>query len=338
VLHVVTAIGLILVVFILFSFHGKSKSSGKTSPPSHSRNFHLLIVATSSDLSLCRLLLSASILQYPPPVLIDWQGKGEFNATESHLAKIHGTLRYLDALPKTQDDDLVLMLDGDDIIFQPGPEVLLQRYFAEMNASNARLASKFKRSIGYNNILFGPDKMCFPEDFSRPACWVVPESPLPRYAFGPSTDVDMERARPRWLNSGTIMGPASDMRALFQATKNKIDTTYDENNEQRNSDQMYLSDTWAEQDYARLLRRHGKVRDPVPEESPDVERQHPSLEGEQTDYHVTLDYGSSLFQTVAGYRQYLSWITFNQSSIGPDTKATVHERCLRVDITGALAR
>ncbi|CAI6342218.1 unnamed protein product [Periconia digitata] len=316
VLHAITAVSLIAICFLLLSFRRNSVSNEKTS------NFHLLIVATGSDLNLCRLLLSASILQYPPPTLIDWKGEGEFNAAGSHLAKIHGTLRYLDALPKDQDNDMVLMLDGYDIVFQLGPEVLLQRYFAEIDTSNARLASKFKKRLGYNSILFGPDKTCFPVDFSRPACWAVPESPLSQFAFGPSTDSDMERSRPRWLNSGTIMGPAADMRALFQATKTRIEQTYDENNELRNSDQMYFSDLWAEQEYARLLHRDGKAIDPMPQERPGVERQHPDLKGEQPDYHVALDYGSNLFQTSAGYRQYLSWITFNQSTIGPESKAT----------------
>lgn len=39
-----------------------------------------------------------------------------------------------------------------------------------------------------NTLFWGPDKTCWPPDFSRAACWAVPESPLRRKAFGPDTD------------------------------------------------------------------------------------------------------------------------------------------------------
>ncbi|KAF2740716.1 hypothetical protein EJ04DRAFT_507739 [Polyplosphaeria fusca] len=321
-LHIAAAFALVAIVSI-FSQHPKAVSLYRNPATGGTSYLHLLVTATSSDLNLCRLLLSAAVLQYPPPVLIDWEGENEFNAAETHLAKIHGPLRYLESLPESQNDDLVLIVDGFDVLFQVGPDVMLRRYFAEVGASNARLASQYRGFDVHNNILFGPDKMCFPLDFSQPRCWAVPESPLSRHAFGPDTDVDMQRARPRWLNSGTIMGPLKDLRTLFQATRNKIDQTFDLANPQHNSDQMYLADVWADQEYARVFSRDGVVHDPMPQMATDVERALPVLEeGQQTDFHVTLDYSSSLFQTTAGYYDHLTWTSFNRSSTQASQKSS----------------
>jgi hypothetical protein len=297
---------------------------------------HVLIVATSANLDLCRLLLSLSILSYPQPVLIDWEGEGEYNASDSHLAKITGTLRYLEALPPYKDNDMVLMLDGFDIFMQLGPDVLLKRYYATKAAAHSRVKTQFgaeyvKENGVYDNILFGPDKTCWPADPRRPACWAIPDSPLDPKTFGPDTDqfADPQLARPKWLNSGTVMGPASDVRKLFQATMEKINKTFDEENPLKTSDQLYFSDVWADQEYIRQVSRYGsaKVSTPVavPTTMPGIAVPSflPCLDQEKVfvpemknisheDFHVGLDYESRMFQTMAFYENYLVWKTFNE--------------------------
>ncbi|CAG5145254.1 uncharacterized protein ALTATR162_LOCUS1681 [Alternaria atra] len=313
--------------------HAATTQDALTSNIKESR-LHLLVVATSSGLDLCRLLLSASILSYPTPVLIDWAGEGAFNAAETHLAKIAGPLRYLENLTAIQDTDIVLLLDGFDVTFQLGPDILLKRYFEETAAANERLIAQYgKRHVRkhnvYNSILFGPDKTCFPEDIQRLACWIVPQSPLQPDAFGPFTDGwgDMQHARPRWLNSGTIMGPAAEMRDMFRATQKKIDKTYDPEYVLRNSDQKYLADVWGDQEYSRIL-SHGDMPYGIPEEVQEVGL--PTLEeGQETEYHIGLDYRSSLFQTAAGYRNYLAWMTTNRSSL-PSTSTSIEP--YRIDL------
>ncbi|KAF1838434.1 hypothetical protein BDW02DRAFT_565033 [Decorospora gaudefroyi] len=294
-------------------------------PPSRGKEarLHLLIVATSSGLDLCRLLFSTTVLSYPPPVLIDWAGEGAFNATETHLAKIAGSLRYLENLAPSQDTDLVLVLDGFDVIFQLGPDVLLKRYFQEIAASNAELAKRFgsqhvREYNIYNSILFGPDKLCWPIDYSRPACWAVPPSPLHPDAFGPYTDKimgDMPHARPRWLNSGTILGPVNDVRTMLRATQERINEKYDPAYELRNSDQMYLADLWGDQEFARVLSlghfKEFHKSDWKPDWAEEISI--PALEqGKRTEYHIGLDHRSALFQTMAGYRSYMAWIATNR--------------------------
>jgi hypothetical protein len=317
----------------LDAIRGATAQDALTSSLKESR-LHLLIVATSSGLDLCRLLLSASILSYPTPVLIDWAGEGAFNAAETHLAKIAGPLRYLENLTTIQDNDIVLLLDGFDITFQLSPDVLLKRYFEETATANERLIAKYGKSHVrkhnmHNSILFGPDKTCFPEDIQRLACWVVPQSPLQPDAFGPYTDGwgDMLHARPRWLNSGTIIGTAAEMRDMFRATQEKIDKTYDPEYVLRNSDQKYFADVWGDQEYSRIL-SHEDVPYGIPQEVQEAGL--PVLEeGQKTEYHIGLDYRSSLFQTAAGYRNYIAWMTTNRSSF-PSTSTSVEP--YRIDL------
>lgn len=299
---------------------------------------HVLIVATSSNLDLCRLLLSLAVLSYPQPVLIDWEGEGIYNASETHLAKITGTLRYLDALPPEKQNDMILMLDGYDIFMQLGPDVLLKRYFQTTAAARVRLTDQFgeefvKEHGLYDNVIFGPDKMCWPGDPRRAACWIVPESTLSTRTFGPDTDqfADPQLARPRWLNSGTIMGPVSGMRSLFAGTMDKINATFNASYELNSSDQLYFADQWADQEYMRLVAQYGDEAVPtpsavpttlpgiaVPTDLPCLMNEHvfvPVLANASTkDFHIGLDYESRIFQTCAFYETSLQWLTLNESS------------------------
>jgi hypothetical protein len=321
VLHGVIICGAVFLIILFLLLRSSESAEHLLTPASFSADdrtsrFHFLTVATNNEINLCRLLLSASVLSYPQPVLVDWAGEGKYNASETHLAKIVGPLRYLESLPRSMDSDIVLMVDGYDIVMQLGPDVLLRRYFAAVSAADARLKAQlgadYVRQHGmHNSIIFGPDKTCFPDNPQRAACWAIPDSPLSPNAFGPTTDADMEHARPRWLNSGTIMGPAGDMRAMFRATLDKVAKTWDPDYELHNSDQLYFGEVWGDQEYDRTLSRFGQSAVPNPEDE-EEDRIVPNLEdGQDTDVHIGLDYYSSLFQTVAGYENYLTWMTFH---------------------------
>ncbi|KAJ4290817.1 hypothetical protein N0V90_010012 [Kalmusia sp. IMI 367209] len=303
--------------------------------------FHFLTVATGNDPNVCRLLLSAAVLSYPPAVLLDWHGEGEYNAADDHLAKIRGPLRYFDTLPASSDDDLILLVDGYDVVFQLGPDVLLQRYHETIKASNALLEEQYgaehvKKYGTYNTILYGPDVLCYPIDFRRPACWLVPEPTLPHDAFGPETDKNMEHTRPRWLNSGTMLGPIRDVRTLFQATMDKVSKTWDPDFYGRNSDQMYLADVWAEQEYVRMTSTGKNATFPLPDAVPDDVKPNiwmPDIKDKKkAEQHVGIDYQSRMFQTVAGYYDILRWDTFTQARIFNDSVGAPYTLSLPDDI------
>ncbi|RFU25366.1 hypothetical protein B7463_g10976, partial [Scytalidium lignicola] len=271
---------------------------------------HLLVPATSSNVNLCRLLLSAAVLNYPAPVLINWGAPEAQDAYVQHLAKVWTILDYLDVLVKNgKQDDLVLIVDGFDIHFQLPPEVLLQRYFQENERANKRIQAQHGRvaaaRYGFKQtVIFGHDKLCWPMDNRRPACWAVPEASDPRYAYGPNTDSDSNKARARWLNSGTVLGPVSHVRDVFNATLDLI-----HKNHTTDSDQFYFANLWAAQEFQRSM------LEPTGEPYKNINKDHVDwLTVDSTkrfDYYIGLDYEAVLFQTMAFFRPYLSWMKFD---------------------------
>ncbi|KAF2159224.1 hypothetical protein M409DRAFT_30362 [Zasmidium cellare ATCC 36951] len=278
---------------------------------------HLLVPATSTNAELCKLLLSAQILGYPTPVLINYGDHEASDPYVQHLAKVEGILRYLETLEPSGDyaEDLVLIVDGYDIWFQLRPDVLLKRFYEINAAADARAIETygeefFSQHDMRQTIVFGPDKICWPVDFSRPACWAVPTSPLPQSVFGtpPNGTDDRDKNQARWLNSGTVLGNAQDMKAVFAATLEEIHT-----NHTTDSDQFYFSNVFGNQELARL-----RLKPELLEEAKSVKyydwedksegfRAEPDLSNKKTEYHIGIDYYSSMFQTLAFWKQHLSW-------------------------------
>ena len=325
---------------------------------------HLLIPATNTNKDLCRLLLSAVATRFPTPVFINWDTVVDDDPYKVHMKKVKGTLDYLDGLVNPTNatnsttaargarDDLVLIVDGFDIWLQLPPEVFIQRYYEVIDDANHRLEESLghngseimRQNCLYQSVIFGPDKVCWPGDQSRVACWAAPNSTLDPHAFGKETDsrhFDVNN-RPRWLNSGmspssrlhilhalkrplgTIFGPVSDVRDLFQATFDRIVSNYTVD-----SDQFYFAELWGAQEYSRL-----KLGNNLP--SPMIQQvwvygkdddendlggfqerrlKEPWIGKDQrTEYHITLDYESKLFQTVAFYDQWIQWDHFGGSA------------------------
>ena len=277
---------------------------------------HLLIPATTSNKDLCRLLLSAAVLNYPIPSLINWGAVEDSNPFVQHLAKISKTLNHLRGFPSSDDDDLVLIVDGYDVWFQLRSDVLIRRYFAVKRAADERVASELGPDVARKHdtrhtVIFGPDKLCWPSgEGKRPACWAVPQSPLPPNSFGPFDDTEIvlaarnaSQTRPRWLNSGTIMGTIADIRAVFEATLASINA-----NHTTDSDQFYLANLFGEQEYSRrLLKREPDLPPAGTVDLPSI------VPGKKTEFHMGLDYESTLFQSAGYYISWISWLWFNGS-------------------------
>ncbi|KAM3420437.1 hypothetical protein BST61_g3710 [Cercospora zeina] len=279
---------------------------------------HLLIPATSTNSELCKLLLSAQVLGYPTPVLINY---GDHEATDGyvqHLAKVEGILRYLEKLEGSEEyqEDLVLIIDGYDIWFQLRPDVLLKRFYAINAAANARMIERYgERTFAehemYQSVVFGPDKLCWPVDFSRPACWAVPDSTMSEAAFGPVYDYENRDRNPaKWLNSGTILGATKDLKDIFNATLEAIHF-----NHVTDSDQFYLANIFGDQEYQRLKHRpdlleEAKKKVYYDHEDPNENaliRTEPTTSGKRTEYHIGIDYDSTMFQTLAFWKGQLAW-------------------------------
>lgn len=103
---------------------------------------------------------------------------------------------------------------------------------------------------------------------------------------------------PKWLNSGTVIGPVADLRIYIDATLRERNETYDPDYQFNYSDQLYFANVWARQEYFRAKESgkppSGPVTRKIPQQKPD----------EATEYHVAIDYESALFQTKAGYEPF----------------------------------
>jgi len=100
------------------------------------------------------------------------------------------------------------------------------------------------------------------------------------------------------------MGPIGDLVDLMHATLDRI-----LHNFTLKSDQLYFSDIFGTQEYSRLALLPGELeakRDHLRIGEKKLHREAPVITP-KVEYHVGLDYTSTLFQTVAFYRRFLTW-------------------------------
>ncbi|KAH6693655.1 hypothetical protein F5X68DRAFT_46209 [Plectosphaerella plurivora] len=314
-----------------FNNKGCTESSPNSSAPSQATSrFHFMIAASKPNKHFCRALVSSTVNRYGPPVIAGWHGEGALDAAETHLAKVRAVSYYLDNLPPAADDDLILLLDGYDVQLQLGPDVLIDRYYQAAALEDERiiqqlgptLADKVAGPLG-RHIFFGADKICWPVDFTRPACWAVPEVPnMDSLAFGPKTDGDeAPYFRPRWLNSGTIMGPVREARAFFRSTLDMINATWDAEFPFHESDQYYMAELWGLQETERINAQLHADPDATHPRGPDDAKWPTVSVGGKHNHHVAVDYSSTLFQTWAGYEEFVDWRPFAEPGFG----RTIHQ-------------
>lgn len=282
---------------------------------------------------MCKSILSLSLLNYPPPTLINFgkiydDEEGSDKNYGSHIGKIHGVYEFLSRDSKVRDDDLVLVVDGYDMWFQLPPEVLIKRYLSIIKEANKKLMlqygtvlhkmpwayAKDAEVLRYNQtVVFGADKLCWPNRAEDVACSSIPESPLPIDVYGPDTDLSLEGFfnRPRYLNSGAVIGPVKDVRAIYQRAREKIEQGIG-----HAGDQFLFAEIFGEQEYyrqfylaskpgRRFMNRwndqHSGISDHSKRSSNiSTNTRVPSIDPktQNVDFSIGIDYKSSLFQTM----------------------------------------
>ncbi|UNI15460.1 hypothetical protein JDV02_001993 [Purpureocillium takamizusanense] len=287
---------------------------------------HYVIPATSPNDLFCAVVASALANRYPVPFVIGWKGEGEFDAKAAHIAKIRTIKRYLDTLPNGgEDDDLIMVGDGLDVIAQLPVEIMIERYFQLVSDADARLADRFGISVEEahsrglrQTLVWGADKMCWPPLYEEAQCSAIPASNLAHNALGPKTgNGDFVYADPKFLNSGSVIGPLGDLRNFINAGIAEMEATFDPEFEYHNSDQVYLARLFGRQELSRdqrVIRAHNS----------DVLGSHSNTDFESsnaTEHHVTIDYESALFQTGCYFDRWMHDLDFNNS----DNTATVSE-------------
>ncbi|KAJ9231790.1 hypothetical protein DTO169E5_7775 [Paecilomyces variotii] len=309
---------------------GTLPSSLKKSNPS----FHLLIPATKRSSSLCKTVTSAMILDYPPPTLIGY-GKefyGQYPEHDATAARVSGINSYLTNSKHLSDNDLVLIVDGLDVFFQLPPDILIRRFHNLLKENNEKLKRKYGVVVVQNpdtgeikeivqkyeqRVVFGAGKLCFPNPTHDVACVTVPQSTLPPDAYGLKTDThpDGHLNRPRYLQSGAIIGEVADLRLIYSQVEQSIGRRRD-----RYGDQFVLGQLFGKQEYVRELERR-RTSNRFKEwmynqigisEATNLTGIEVNLEqGRRYEFGIGLDYESRLFWNMLQSRDDVEWITYN---------------------------
>ncbi|KAF4974935.1 hypothetical protein FZEAL_8198 [Fusarium zealandicum] len=291
------------------STHLGSPSTPQNISPGE-RKFVIVLPVDDSSPDLCKVISSAVALGYPAPVIVNWNRDFHTDAEgigPSQLGKITGTLNYLEwatskdasGQDRLGDDDLVLMLDAHDIWLQLPPSVLLQRYYSSNERANKRLADEygfFNKDLMEQTIIVAAQKGCIaPRDkVSNLYCNDLPDSTLPPDVFGFLTDYKIGKfrfMRPKFVNSGSFMGPAGDMRRYFQRVKDRMDQDLLEitSKDDLGGDQGIFAEVFGEQELWRQQVQEHDFTDDNPGKKASISSR------DEFEYHLGLDYTQELF-------------------------------------------
>ncbi|OJD23442.1 hypothetical protein ACJ73_05205, partial [Blastomyces percursus] len=303
----------------------------KTNP-----SFHLIIRGSKKNPAICRTIFTAMVLNYPPPTVLDLnepipkEGKPEQGKWDKPLA-MHS---YLTKSTHMKDNDVILIIDGNDTWFQLPPEVMLQRFHDLLKKNNDKLRWRYgsvSRKVAKNErkstqrysqrIIFAVDKVCRPDRPYDASCFAVPHSTLPPDIYGPLTDIgnNVARNRPRWLNSGSLIGLVGDVKRLYERA-----AEINSKNIMLAAEQEVLSRIFGEQEFARELDRRitrpnwyihmGELFGIL--QRIDISRIFVKLvPGRRYEFSIGLDYKSQLLFSMSPHSQHsLEWLHYNNIS------------------------
>lgn len=170
---------------------------------------HLVIPTSDLDPELCKTVLSAEILHYSTPTLVQWDavpGDGLANAQRRTTA----VRDHLGNLKVHHENDTVILLDSVSTWFQLRPEVLLKRYYGIINKGNQRLAARIGAEVMAEegvrqSVVFAASSVC---GAAEERCTQVPEYPLIRKASRTTV--------PRYLGHGMAIGPVKDLYEIYR--------------------------------------------------------------------------------------------------------------------------
>lgn len=225
------------------------------------------------------------------------------NGYDMITGKNWGVLQYLRSLPPSASDDLVIMVDAHDVVFQLPPSIVVRRYNAFRRRTMARLlrqhGAEQVSKLGLDlSVIMGAEKFCWPMSHKHPACYAVPTSPLPPNAYGRWTDQSVEKNRPRWLCSGTIIGPVKNMLKVYEQA-HAMWTAYETADYDTKGDQEYFSNMYGRQELSRQYQRGSKEWVfGFGENFAEDKLIFPHIETTHNDYGLGVDLTSGIFQSL----------------------------------------
>lgn len=232
-------------------------------------NMHLLIVSDSATASFCKTMLSAAILGYPTPVIVNWaKDLPEILGIppREHVPSMaEGVWDYLAKLDTSHDDDVMVVLEGESIM-QLRASTLVERFFRVNNEANKRLSKNWGKAAARNGIkqevLFGAQKECYGLSANDAACYGAPASTLPKKLYGDNTDVEggdddnrFDHFRPRFIDPGSVVGTVAGLRKIFGAAARQ-GSGKDESEKKVSLQRVFGT----QQSYREVLRRKAGLR------------------------------------------------------------------------------
>ncbi|KAL5118529.1 hypothetical protein ACEQ8H_003544 [Pleosporales sp. CAS-2024a] len=276
----------------------------KTTP-----NFHLLMPAEKDTVAFCKTTLSAMLLNYPPPTIVHLFKKLG-NDVQREKETLLSIRHYLDNVKYVHDHDLVLIVDGEHSWFQLPSDVIIKQYARLLQDANARLLKQYGvDKNGYQkfnqSIVFAAAKTCDGDDV---ACKYAPQSFLPANLYGKGEGAAVEDRPARYLNAKMLIGPAKDLKLLYQVAVGKMDLQQTH----KHTVQSVFATMFGEQQLHRDSKEHAKAaREPPIAQVKSVTDAKPSpntkLKLDTVDptilrryeFSIGLDYSHTLFQTLS---------------------------------------
>ncbi|CAN9165846.1 unnamed protein product [Alternaria alternata] len=269
-------------------------------------NFHLLTPSERDTDGFCKTTLSAMLLNYPPPTAVQLYTPYDSDI-KCERGILNSTLHYLGNEKLVKDQDLILIVDGQQSWFQLPSDVIVTEYKRLLADANMRLLKKYGvDKDGYQKfnqtIVFGAEKMCESDDM---ACKYVPQSILPDNTYGTENGRRISDTPAKFIHSKMVMGPASDLKILYQAALEK----FMEARSQSQTVQSVFATLFAEQQLRRdaeeVASKHtsAKVKDFITgrasksEAERRLERANTELSNTtRHEFSIGLDYTHALFQ------------------------------------------
>lgn len=276
------------------------------------------------------------ILEYPPFTLLRPKPETRKGATakQAALEKIESMLTFMKTNQRIGERDLLLIVDSDDTVFQLPHDVLIDRYMEITRQKNEHLRSKYGTKVLVNpenendrytvqkytqRALFAARKDCSSNLTDSAACASVPQSPLPPDIYGPKTDKKRDGTlnRPRWIESGAVMGQTSDLIPIYERVLEEM-----KKQPLRANEQLIFTNMFGAQEYSREIERR-KTVSPFKEwlwdymgilEATNVTKVRAHIQpGAQHEFGMGLDYEGQLFLSTRKTLGDIEWLRYRDS-------------------------
>lgn len=280
-------------------------------------NFHLLITTSASTTrtTLCQCLISAAILDYPPPTLVNYERSVRLRRGRENVQDIYDFLTG----KEVGGDDVVLIVSESTWLQLP-PQVTISRFLQANRDTNSRLLKQWVPKYT-QNVLFGAAKR-FSNHPRDPSSAAVPMSPLSDDLYDQINTAsgrygNPKYKHPRFLSSNTVIGKAKDLIPVYKYALELLMATDQEGYQS----QQAISQVFGEQEAHRRWKGsgssniflHGYFQNKFKNLAPPNETTHEGVRNYE--FGIGLDYESSIFQLMDDSEDDVRFVTFNGPTI-----------------------